>query len=116
MRRSRSERRTGARRDDSSRWRTWAAGRARDGVVPDAPGPHPLIVFSHGFGGSSRGYVGLSSYWASHGYVVIAPSHADSVQLRKEGKAGRQMDDVLKAFGSDPSLRINRVADIKCQR
>ena len=45
---------------------------------PTKGGPHPLIVFSHGFGGSSRGYVGLSSYWASYGYVVIKPTHADS--------------------------------------
>ncbi|HEX8153701.1 MAG TPA: alpha/beta fold hydrolase [Thermoanaerobaculia bacterium] len=45
---------------------------------PTKAGPHPLIIFSHGFGGSSRGYVGLSSYWASYGYVVIKPTHADS--------------------------------------
>lgn len=44
---------------------------------PTRGGPHPLILFSHAFGGSNRGYVGLSSYWASHGYVVIRPAHAD---------------------------------------
>jgi predicted dienelactone hydrolase len=45
---------------------------------PIAPGAYPVILFSHGFGGSNRGYVGLSAYWASYGYVVIKPSHADS--------------------------------------
>ncbi len=50
---------------------------------PTRPGPHPLILFSHGFGGSHRTYIALASYWASQGYVVIAPSHAD---------AGRRQD------------------------
>lgn len=45
---------------------------------PIAAGSYPLIVWSHGFGASNRAYVGLSSYWASHGYVVIKPTHADS--------------------------------------
>jgi predicted dienelactone hydrolase len=44
---------------------------------------NPLIVFSHGFGGSSVSYVGLSSYWTSHGYVVIKPTHADSRRLSR---------------------------------
>ena len=61
--------------------------RAKDLVVtieyPTRGGPHPLIVFSHGFGGSNRAYVGLSSYWASQGYVVIRPAHADSGRIRE---------------------------------
>lgn len=48
---------------------------------PTGAGPHPLIVFSHGAGGSGRGYVGLSSHWASYGYVVIKPSHRDTTRV-----------------------------------
>lgn len=48
---------------------------------PIAAGSYPLIIWSHGFGASSRGYVGLSSFWASYGYVVIKPTHADSGKL-----------------------------------
>jgi len=48
---------------------------------PTSAGPHPLIIFLHGFGGSGRGYVGLSSHWASNGYVVIKPTHVDSTRL-----------------------------------
>jgi len=78
-----------------------AAGDKPVGVIPDAvlrdekrhrdvamsieypisAGAYPLIIWSHGFGGSDRGYVGLSSYWASNGYVVIKPNHADSGKL-----------------------------------
>lgn len=56
--------------------------RNRDVVMaidyPTSAGPHPLIVFSHAFGGSHRSYVGLASYWASRGYVVVRPQHADA--------------------------------------
>ncbi|HUP59319.1 MAG TPA: hypothetical protein VNA69_02740 [Thermoanaerobaculia bacterium] len=48
---------------------------------PTRGGPHPLIVFSHGAGANGRAYVGLSSHWASHGYVVIKPTHPDNVRL-----------------------------------
>lgn len=44
---------------------------------PTRGGPHPLIVFSPGFGGSHRGYIGLSSYWAANNYVVIRVNHSD---------------------------------------
>ena len=51
---------------------------------PTRPGPHPMILFSHGFGSTHRDYIGLSSYWASQGYVVIKPRHADG------GRAGER--------------------------
>jgi len=75
--------------------------RQRDvGMAVDYPigaGPYPLIVFSHGYSGSGRGYVGLSSHWASNGYVVIKPSHVDSTPLA----------DLT------PSSFADRVADVK---
>jgi predicted dienelactone hydrolase len=80
--------------------------------APTTGGPYPLVIFSHGAGGNRNVAPGLTRYWASHGYVVIAPSHADSVELRQGGRAGKQMDDVLKSFGTDPQVRIQRVADI----
>jgi predicted dienelactone hydrolase len=45
-------------------------------------GPFPVIILSHGYGGSSHGYEGLISYWTSYGYVCIRPSHADAGALR----------------------------------
>jgi predicted dienelactone hydrolase len=46
---------------------------------PDAAGPFPVIVFSHGALASKDDYSGLGHFWASFGYVSIHPSHADSV-------------------------------------
>jgi dienelactone hydrolase len=38
-----------------------------------APGPHPLLVFAHGFDGTPASYASLLHYWASAGFVVAAP-------------------------------------------
>lgn len=59
-------------------------------------GVRPLIVFSPAFRLTNRDYVGLSSFWASHGYVVIRASHAD---------AGAEVDQT-------PTDLRNRVRDI----
>jgi len=40
-------------------------------------GPYPLLVFSHGYGGSGIGVVFLAEALASHGWVVAAPDHHD---------------------------------------
>lgn len=48
---------------------------------PTRGGPYPVIVFSHGFGGSHTAYTPLTEYWAGHGYIVIKPAHADAGKL-----------------------------------
>ncbi|HTD22104.1 MAG TPA: hypothetical protein VK738_05595 [Terriglobales bacterium] len=55
--------------------------------VASGSGSLPVIIFSHGAGGSKDGYQGLTRYWASYGYVVIQPTHVDSIALqRTQGK------------------------------
>jgi dienelactone hydrolase len=41
-------------------------------------GPFPVIIFSHGLGGSRDGYEYLGRYWASHGYVSVHVQHLGS--------------------------------------
>lgn len=50
---------------------------------PDSEGPFPLIVWSHGMGGSKDMYDPLVEHWAGHGFVVIQPTHGDSLSLRR---------------------------------
>jgi dienelactone hydrolase len=50
--------------------------RSRVGATP-AKGPHPLIIFSHGAGGTPEGHLFLITHLASHGFVVAAPLHRD---------------------------------------
>ena len=45
---------------------------------PKGAGPFPLIVFFHGALCSADGYAELADHWASHGYVVILPSHPEA--------------------------------------
>jgi predicted dienelactone hydrolase len=74
-------------------------------------GPYPLVVFSHGMGGSKDVGAPLMEYWASHGYVVICPTHSDSVKLRRsEGKSINKYV-MLREFGSRDELRVSRVED-----
>jgi dienelactone hydrolase len=40
--------------------------------------PVPLVVFSHGIGGSRRGYTYLGRHWASHGYASLHLQHVGS--------------------------------------
>jgi predicted dienelactone hydrolase len=72
----------------------------------------PLILFSHGAGGAYDAFPQLSEHWASYGYVVIHPTHSDSVRLR------RQRGDDLSGLRAEPErLRpsvdvIDRLADV----
>ena len=43
---------------------------------PDRRGqPYPVVVFSHGSGGSPLGYTYFATHLASHGFVMVAPPH-----------------------------------------
>ncbi|MFW5870761.1 MAG: alpha/beta hydrolase family protein, partial [Candidatus Sumerlaeota bacterium] len=56
-------------------------------IWPEAEGRFPVILFSHGMFGSKDGYEPLAQYWAEHGYVVIRPTHEDSLALmRRKGE------------------------------
>jgi predicted dienelactone hydrolase len=41
-------------------------------------GPFPVVIFSHGLGGSRDGYEYLGRHWASHGYVSVHVEHLGS--------------------------------------
>ena len=54
---------------------------------PDGDGTFPVIIFSHGTGGSSESFSHLSRFWSSYGYVCIHPTHlgSDIGALKKYG-------------------------------
>ena len=64
---------------------------------PKTGGPYPVIVFSHGFGGNKDAFGPVGKHWASHGYVVVHPSHADGL-----GRKGPLKKDEP---GADPNPR-----------
>ena len=59
---------------------------------PDAEGgPYPLLVFSHGYGGTGLGRVFLTEVLASYGWIVVAPDHHDRHSVARI-RTGRQED------------------------
>jgi dienelactone hydrolase len=66
--------------------------------------PWPLVVFSHGAGGSRAAFPDLTTHWASYGYVVIVPTHADAIPPpRGKRQPPRQPFDVD---------QLDRLADV----
>ncbi len=67
---------------------------ARDRVMPvrmyvpdGADGQLPVIVFSHGLGGTRSGYEYLGRHWASYGYLCVHIQHPGSDDAAWRGQA-----------------------------
>jgi predicted dienelactone hydrolase len=76
-------------------------------------GSFPVVIFSHGAGGSKDVYLYLTRYWASRGYVCIQPSHADSLNTENSAvDKAEKMKVVLKGISRDFSGWENRSKDI----
>ncbi len=62
---------------------------AVDAVPLAKEGPYPLLVFSHGYGGSGINYAFFTEALAARGWVVVAPDHHDrytAVRIRSGHK------------------------------
>ncbi len=70
------------------------------------PTKWPLVVFSHGMGGSFDAFEGLAKYLAARGFVVIRPTHSDSIALR------RKRGEDVRGFARDPKAYTKNV-DLK---
>ncbi|MBC7817752.1 MAG: hypothetical protein IAG10_12735 [Planctomycetaceae bacterium] len=60
-------------------------GFAKEGAAV-ASGEHPLLLFSHGFLGTSDQTIFLTEACARAGYIVASMNHADSIGTRRRGK------------------------------
>lgn len=74
-------------------------------------GPHPLVLLSHGFGGSWRNLSWLAGELVQHGYVVAAPDHPGTTFFdRRPQEAARlwerprDLSRVLDALTEDTKL------------
>jgi dienelactone hydrolase len=74
--------------------------------APDAPGTYPTILYSHGLGGSPFANAGnVARDLAALGYIVVAPTHLDSL---------RTPSDIQDDFANQIGLAaIHRVADMQ---
>jgi predicted dienelactone hydrolase len=68
--------------------------------VAAAPGPFPVVLFSHGNGGIRFQSFYFAAHLASHGYVVVSPDHHGNTLLDAVGGV------------SDPDSAANRPLDM----
>lgn len=75
---------------------------------PQATGLFPVIIFSHGAGGSKEAFTSLSTFLASCGYICIHPTHyGNNVNILRE--SGIQE---VKKYVYDPQVWQVRPLDI----
>lgn len=78
-------------------------------------GPVPVVIFSHGLGGSRRGAVYYAEHLVSHGYVVVMVQHPGSdvsIWQNIRPDLGNVDRAALAKVTADPSVTINRFLDI----
>jgi len=75
-------------------------------------GPFPLIVFSHGLGGSRDGYEYLGRHWASHGYVSVHLEHLGSDDDVWKGVEPAERKQAMRRSIANPQNSINRPLDV----
>lgn len=76
---------------------------------PTTGGPYPLLIISHGMYGSEIGLDPLVQEWTRHGYVVIQPTHDDSLRYADAETRRKAFSGSLDNIGSAPQ----RPKDIK---
>jgi dienelactone hydrolase len=81
-------------------------------ATPAEPGVRrPVVLFSHGLGGSREGYEYLGQHWARAGYVCVFMQHAGSDDEVWRGVPLLQRMEVLRKAASAQSLE-DRIGDV----
>jgi predicted dienelactone hydrolase len=91
---------------------------ARDRDVPvkiyypaNATRPCPMIIFSHGLGGTRDGYGYLGEHWAGCGYISVHLQHLGSDDSVWRG-AGLEAFAAMSRSAADPVNALNRALDV----
>jgi predicted dienelactone hydrolase len=97
---------------------TWRDGeRGRDipikAYVPAVPGEVPVILFSHGLGGTREAGRLWAEHWASQGYLSIHLQHAGSDESLWRGAGSRLEAMRGMKSGMDPRQYVARVEDVR---
>lgn len=86
---------------------------------PEAAGPFPLVIISHGGAGNWDSNVTQATRLASHGYVVLCPEHvySNTARVREymRGRGGRMRTrfmEALQRITTDPNAVLQRPRDI----
>lgn len=75
----------------------------------DTKNPLPLIIFSHGLGGSREGYEYLGRFWAENGFISLHLQHPGSDEEIWKGKENPLLEMRQAASGLNA---LNRAKDV----
>lgn len=80
-------------------------------------GPFPVVVLSHGGGCAGGSYSVIGDHWVSHGYVVIQPTHPDSVSTGFDMAAvdPRRMEGIIRQRVEDMSAILDNLQALEKQ-
>ncbi len=79
----------------------------------EGAGPFPIIIFSHGLGGSREGYSYLGRHWAGCGYVSLHIQHLGSDDEVWKDVPLLERTKALKKSALDLSNAVSRPQDVK---
>jgi predicted dienelactone hydrolase len=95
----------------------WSDAR-RDRQVPvkiyfpaSSNGPFPVILFSHGLGGSREGYEYLGRHWAERGYVAVHLQHPGSDRSVWAGSPFSETMPAMRKAAANPENAVHRPLD-----
>ena len=80
--------------------------------VPEGDGRVPLVIFSHGLGGSREGGKAWGEHWSANGYLVIHVQHPGSDEALWKGEGVGAPKQRL-ARGATPEQLLGRVDDVR---
>lgn len=99
---------------DASRKRDLPLRVYRPRALGSAPGSYPLILFSHGLGGSARAGELWGRHWASHGFVSLHLQHPGSdAGLLRDASGGRQRPRDALGKGANAEQFKARLEDVR---
>lgn len=79
--------------------------------LPQSEAAAPVVVFSHGLGGSAMNNPYLGQHWAGRGFVVVFVQHPGSDEAVWKGKKPREILPAMTEAASTPNLLL-RLDDI----
>jgi len=80
--------------------------------LPATTEPCPVVLFSHGLGGSRNNNAYLGNYWAGHGYVAVFMQHPGSDEsVWKNAERNRRFAALRSAASARAAL--DRLSDVK---
>lgn len=79
--------------------------------LPGSGKPAPVVIFSHGLGGSRENSPYLGKHWSARGYVVVFVQHAGSDEAVWKGVRPMEIPGVMKRAASAKNL-VLRAEDV----